>query len=248
LPHDPDDWDGLWSEYKDSAERNPARSYRRGLMLRILGRSTTSREMRLLDVGSGPGDFLRDAADHFPAAEMLGIELSEVGVEYAKQLAPRAEFLQRDLVEDAEVPNRFAAWATHVVCSEVLEHVDDPVRLLENASAYMADGARIVVTVPGGPVTAFDRHIGHRAHFSRARLRETLEAAGFQVETVMAAGFPFFNLYKIVVLLMGDRVIGQGESPSRAASVVLRVFGVLFRLNLRRRLGWQMVAVARFSG
>ncbi len=31
---------------------------------------------------------------------------------------------------------------------------------------YLAPGCRLVVTVPGGPRSAFDRHIGHRRHFS----------------------------------------------------------------------------------
>ena len=72
----------------------------------------------------------------------------------------------RDLLRDPAPDAEWAGWATHAVCSEVLEHVDEPVVLLRNARSWLAPGCRLVVTVPGGPMSAFDRHIGHRRHFS----------------------------------------------------------------------------------
>jgi len=35
--------------------------------------------------------------------------------------------------------------------------------------------------VPGGPMSAFDRHVGHRRHFSAAALRQLLVNSGFEV-------------------------------------------------------------------
>src|SRR5207247_2369477 len=85
-------------------------------------------------------------------------------------------------------------WANAAVCSEVLEHVDSPVAFLRAASRYLMEGSTLVVTVPGGPFSAFDRHIGHRQHFTRASIRRVLENAGFEIERVTLAGFPFFNI------------------------------------------------------
>ena len=69
-----------------------------------------------------------------------------------------------------------------------------------------------VVTVPGGPMSAFDRHIGHRRHFSPDDLRAVLLAAGFQVERTTGVGFPFFNLYRLVAIHQ-RQVEGQAFSP-----------------------------------
>ena len=44
----------------------------------------------------------------------------------------------------------YAGWATDAVCSEVLEHVDSPVLFLQAARPWLADGSRLIVTVPGG--------------------------------------------------------------------------------------------------
>jgi SAM-dependent methyltransferase len=169
-------------------------------------------------------------------------------VEVAQQKVPSATFLQHDLLEGGKPEERFRGWATHAVCSEVLEHVDDPVRLLSNVSPYLAPGCRLVVTVPGSPMSAFDRHIGHRRHYRPPELRRMLETAGFVVERATGAGFPFFNLYRLAVILRGRRLIEDAERGAAGGAVRLgmRVFESLFRLNLASSpWGWQTIALAR---
>jgi SAM-dependent methyltransferase len=186
--------------------------------------------------------------DAFPSAELLGLDVSAAAVEHAGRKVPSATFLQRDLVRASTPEPEHRGWATHAVCSEVLEHVEDPEALLANTRPYLAPGCRLIVTVPGGPMSAFDRHIGHRRHFTATSIRAVLERAGFVVERSTRAGFPFFNLYRLTVLLRGERLVddaalGTGGWPARLA---MRIFGVLFRLNLTRSpWGWQVLAAAR---
>ena len=218
-----DDWERHWAEFAEAAAGNPAQAYRRRLVLSFLSADGAPR--RLLDIGSGSGDLARAALRAFPAAEVLGLESSRAGVDLARLAAPRATFLQRDLLT-AEAPEpKYRRWATHAACSEVLEHVEEPRRLLQKAGGYLSPGCLVVVTVPGGPMTAFDRHIGHRRHFNEAQLRELLEQAGLQVERTAAAGFPFFNLYRLVVLFRGSRVVEDAVrrqiGPSRAARAAM---------------------------
>jgi 2-polyprenyl-3-methyl-5-hydroxy-6-metoxy-1,4-benzoquinol methylase len=143
-----DDWDRHWDDYAASATANPAQEYRRRLILDLLGAGDPP--LRVLDVGAGTGDLAAALLAHFPDADLVGLELSRHGVEIAQDKVPRATFLCRNLLEERAPEPRYSAWATHAVCSEVLEHVDDPVRLLANARAHMSEGCRFVVTVPGG--------------------------------------------------------------------------------------------------
>ena len=85
----------------------------------------------------------------------------------------------------------------------MLEHVESRGALIRNAAPYMAPGCSLVVTVPGGPMSAFDRHIGHRRHFSPSDLRDLLRGAGFEIEMGGGRAFPFFNIYRLVVILRG---------------------------------------------
>jgi trans-aconitate methyltransferase len=245
-----DDWDAHWAQLGAMARLNPAQRYRRDLCLSLLERRGTPR--RLLDIGSGTGELLGAAADRWPAVEMIGLEMSRTGVQQAAAAFPSATFIMADLLSGpGEIGDR-RGWATHAVCSEVLEHVDDPAALMRSARAWLAPGARVVVTVPGGPMSAYDRHIGHRRHFNPATLRAVLQDAGLDVSLTLRAGFPWFNVYRALVILAGERLVTEADEQAGggAAGAILaaamRAFRGLFATNLPRSpLGWQMVAVAR---
>ncbi len=242
-----DDWESHWAEYADSASDNPAQQYRRALITGRVEREGLPK--RVLDIGSGQGDLLAALRPRWPDAELAGLELSAEGIRRALEKVPTAHFFQVDLLSDADPPTPLEDWADVAVCSEVLEHVDDPVRLLTSAVRCLAPGGLLVVTVPGGPRTAFDRFIGHRQHFRPAMLGNVLRDAGLEVERVCGSGFPFFVLYKLVVLLRGKALVRDASSsaaPSRVASVVMGAFAVVLvpRLN-STRFGWQLVATGR---
>jgi SAM-dependent methyltransferase len=246
-----DEWDRHWRDYAESAASNPAQAYRRRLVLRLLASSGNGIPARVLDIGSGTGDLAAEIRNAFPAAELLGLDVSAAAVEHAARKVPAATFLQRDLASGSEPEPAYRGWATHAVCSEVLEHVEDPKALLANARSYLAPGCKLIVTVPGGPMSAFDRHIGHRQHFTPKSIRALLDQAGFVVERSTRAGFPFFNLYRLIVLLRGERLVDDVADGARrrSARLAMRIFAVLFRLNLTRSpWGWQVLAAARVPG
>ncbi len=253
-----DDWDAHWATYGDaSGELNPANRMRERTILGLLGTITPG--ATVLDIGSGQGDLVFFLARRRPDVNVVGVENSTEGVARARRRAETegvsATFIEQDLLvtPPADAASIAASYAT---CSEVLEHVDDPSLLLRNASAYLAPGCRIVITVPGGPRSAFDRHIGHRRHFTPAMLAGVIEGAGLEVVRTARTGFPFFNLYKVLTILRGDKLIRDVESfdptapPSERHSppvrAVLRALEVGFRCNLPPGpLGWQIVGVAR---
>lgn len=245
-----DDWDRHWSEFNSAAEKNPAQAFRRRLVLRLLGRSGAPE--KVLDIGSGQGDFAAALITRYPTAQVLGLEYSRSGVEIARTKALSASFLQRDLLGRVEVPDPYRGWARQAVCSEVLEHVDEPATLLRNVQPFLAPGCRLIVTVPGGPMSAFDRHIGHRQHFSPASLGSVLTEAGFQVEHCFGAGFPFFNLYRLTVIARGRRLstdLRTGTGGPRSARVAMKVFdGLLHAALMSGPWGWQTVGIAHLSG
>ena len=56
-------------------------------------------------------------------------------------------------------------------------------------------------------MNALYRHIGHRRHYSPQELRQLLESAGFRVESVYGAGFPFFNLFRVFLTIRGEKLV-----------------------------------------
>lgn len=246
-----DDWDAHWDRYAESAAANPAQEMRHEIIADLLREDAGKGEMRVFDLGSGQGDLLRKLRQLLPDARFVGAELSASGVAISRRKVPDATFFVADIFQPPPALEEFSGWATHAVCSEVLEHVDEPVAFLERAGRYLAPGARMVVTVPGGPISAFDREIGHRQHFNRAAIRSILEKAGFSFERIYLAGFPFFNLYRLLVIARGERLARDveataGGKSSGVAGFAMKLFRVLFHANLLDSpFGWQVVAVAR---
>jgi 2-polyprenyl-3-methyl-5-hydroxy-6-metoxy-1,4-benzoquinol methylase len=253
-PEHRDDWDKHWTDMHTAAGLNPAQDYRRRLLLAELrgwfARSADS--IRLLDVGCGTGDFALAFQKAFSKGQYLGVDVSRIGIEICRAKVRGARFETVDLMQPSTVAAADLGWANAVICSEVLEHVDEPETILANLKPYLARNAVVLITVPGGPMSAFDRHIGHRRHFTNRELKSLLELAGFQVHAVWGAGFPFINLYRRVVIARGQKLVDDASKPntpmSPLARLVMAAFGVLFRFNLSHsKGGWQRLAVALYE-
>jgi SAM-dependent methyltransferase len=246
-----DNWDTHWDRYAASASQNPAQQMRHAIIAKLLAPGLDGWSAHVLDIGSGQGDLLVKLRAQFPEAQLMGFELSASGVELSRQKIPDATFVVADLFQPPTEVKQYAGWATDAVCSEVLEHVDSPADFLRAARPYLADNARLIVTVPGGPMSAFDRHIGHRRHFTPVSISAALRAAGFTVKRVYLSGFPFFNLYRAMVIARGAKLATdvdatQTGGSSKLANGMMAVFRGLFRFNLvSSPFGWQVVVVAR---
>jgi SAM-dependent methyltransferase len=240
----PDDWDRHWDNFAEAAGHNPAQAYRRRLVLALLAARGAPR--RYLDIGCGQGDLVAEVAGRWGDAEVAGIELSARAVELAARKVPRGCFEQFDLLSGQAPPGGFEAWATHATCSEVLEHVDEPEVFLTAARQWLAPGAMLIVTVPGGPMSAFDRHVGHRRHYTASDLTAQLESTAFEVTNSGGAGFPFFNLYRRTVIARGERLVSDVDATGGVpllARTAMAVFNGLLAASPRRgRRGWQLYA------
>ncbi len=243
-----DDWESHWDSYSEAAARNPAQWYRRREALRLL--SEDGPPTRLLDIGSGTGDLLFDAAARWPSAELAGVEMAASGNAVAARSVPSAKLTTIDLLEE-EPPDELLGWATHAVCSEVLEHVDDPALFLRRAKRMLATGARLVVTVPGGQMSAFDHHIGHRQHFTPDSLAAVFADAGLRSEMTTGLGYPFFNLYRRVVIARGEKLVDEVASDDGVgtlAGIAMAAFKPLLAVSRpNRKRGIQIAGVARLA-
>jgi len=225
-----DDWNRHWGAYEKSNALNPAQAYRRMLIFRALELDRAKNPVRLLELGSGQGEFSKELKERHPALDLVGVDLSQTGVEMAQAKVPSGAFFQQDLTQPMAIPEQYRKWATHAVCSEVLEHIDNPLDALRNVRSCLAPGGRLVITVPAGPMSEFDRHIGHRRHFTPQSLTELVHGA----LTVVARGRK----------LIQDAEGGDGSLPL-AARAAIRLFSWLFRMNaVETQHGWQLVAVA----
>ncbi|MGH2625326.1 MAG: class I SAM-dependent methyltransferase, partial [Anaerolineales bacterium] len=115
---------------------------------RFLGRLGMWAPRRILDAGSGPGDFSLYLGRRFPSAEVLGIEISAARVQHSTVAAERlglgnVGFEQADL----RVLDRVAEF--DLVCAiDVLEHIPEQQAVLERLHGALRPGGRAFLHLP----------------------------------------------------------------------------------------------------
>lgn len=104
-------------------------------------------ELALLDVGCGTGVGLTRHL-HAAGLRVTGVDTHEPSVAYGRKLlgSEGPELLVTDAGRLVEEGRRFDV----VVCSEVLEHLAEPLGLLSTLRDLLLPGGRMVVTVPNG--------------------------------------------------------------------------------------------------
>ena len=174
---------------------------RRQLVAGILASAIEGRDGLLVDVGCGPG--LNLAAWQPYAARVVGIDQH---LTQAEGLGPEIR-LERGTAYDLPIAD---GAAEAVLMLDVLEHVAD-VRALAEAHRILRAGGLLVASVPAHPWLWGARDIGadHLRRYSRRRLREVIDAAGFELVHVR----PYqFLLFPAVVI---SRLLGKVGSASR---------------------------------
>ena len=150
----------------------------RGITVSLLGDRLTRPGQALLDAGCGAGGFLSFADTVGNFDRLVGVDISEEGIELARRAVPRAELAVAP-VEALPFPD---ASFDLVVCNDVLQHV-----LEENVARALRELRRVLR--PDGAL--FLRTNGaRRGHHARADwrvydargLRGALERAGFRCE------------------------------------------------------------------
>ena len=170
---------------------------------------------RLLDVGCGNGFFLKFMVEN--GWEAFGIELSPKASEYACSLG--LNVFNTTLEEFVEYKWFSYFHAINLKC--VLEHVSNPMEILEICKRLLKDSGIICVEVPNDfNILQLQVHkLGksqwwiaipdHINYFDFRSLERLLEKQGFEI-VLKTTDFPME-----VFLLMGDDYIGNDEVGSK---------------------------------
>jgi len=102
-------------------------------------------DAKFLDQGSGNGSLTARVASSFPQAQVNGIELTEAGIEYARDhfKADNLSFEHGDAYQ-MEATGRYDV----VFHNNVLEHVPNPVRFLEAGLKALKENGVLVIGFP----------------------------------------------------------------------------------------------------
>lgn len=230
-------WNEIWAELGTSMSKNPARAMRYAAIESHLNDGS------ILDFGAGDGHLVRLMQSK--NRDAWGLEISNEGVLKAEELATQIKLPKRvfKFAESSLIPQEFS----NVVISEVLEHIEHPITFLIDIKKFMTSRSILIVTVPAGPISYFDRFIGHFRHYTTASLRSTLESAGYDVVKLRKLGFPLITLVRLWALIRGEKAVQDLREGKVGSKSVLFLLGLLIKPSLFPSVfgGWQLIAVAR---
>ncbi|MBN2091300.1 methyltransferase domain-containing protein [candidate division KSB1 bacterium] len=141
---------------------------------------------KILDLGCGDGylSYLMAKEKH----QVTALDLSQNRLEKFKDLA--AEFGIEQKIGDVKNTGLPDDTYQLIICSEVLEHIEEYEKLLEEAFRILKPGGQLIVSVPHDEprkiitcphcLKQFYRN-GHINRFSRQSLSESLQEHGFQI-------------------------------------------------------------------
>lgn len=176
----------------------------------------------LIDVGCGNGDKLRLAEQLGWTA--VGIEMDALAVRTAKQKGLSVEHGGYELLD------RYRSQADCVVCSHVLEHVHQPVQLLQMLIAAVKPSGVVLLSAPNA-ASFLRRHYGKSWRGLEAPRHLAIPSAPWLVEWLGAQGMQCLQVpsYDMETAIESERIRRKGQytepSDVQAARTLLMQYG-----------------------
>jgi SAM-dependent methyltransferase len=212
---------------------------------------------RFLELGCGNGNVIREIEKRLPEATIVGSELHEEGLLNARGRVA-CELVQADIYS---LPN----WAKFDLIGifDVLEHLPDDVKALQEIRQSLKPGAKLIITVPASMKlwSYFDEVAGHFKRYSCDTLEEALLKSGFKIVTNEPFMMPLFPAMwlsrKFTQLKKKLGLNGQKEDRALAndqlkispfmnfiMGTILGIEGKLINMGVRMPFGTSILAIA----
>ena len=156
---------------------------------------------KILEIGCGTGNLLNLLQNY--NFELHGSDYSKDYLTKAKLKNPNIEFFQGDLT-DTNMWSKHQQVFDSIICSEVLEHLEDDLRALQIINSLLKTNGVLIITVPAlmSLYSEFDKNIGHYRRYSMNTVCNTVKLAGFDIEKNrfwnFLGMFGWFLLFKIL--------------------------------------------------
>ncbi len=184
-------YDQLWStDWQDMERLNPTARHLEAQIVKYIEKVAPVKSV--LDVGCGIGVNVKRIHEYFPETVLVGTDLSAGILKLAENYVGKNDKISYQVMNlEKDAPG-----AKHdlVLCSQVLEHIEDDRKALQHLSQITE--RYLLITVPGGKFNSTSRLVGHFRHYSKKEIDDKILAAGFEILLSREWGFPFHSLYK----------------------------------------------------
>jgi 2-polyprenyl-3-methyl-5-hydroxy-6-metoxy-1,4-benzoquinol methylase len=229
-----------WRDLRATHDAHPGNIYRYDLIGNI-ARDLGIRPATIIDCGCGDGSLLRLMGEIFPEAVLSGMDVSASALERASQSG--ANVFQADFGKPLNAVPEFDL----VLCSEVIEHIQNDDMVLDNLRTLCRPGGWIILTTQSGRIYNTEVFLGHLRHYRLADLVVRLENRSFKVAQAFHAGWPWLKLQKVAAHHMQTSVrkhVVEAERVAPWLQFAFRTLSTVYRSSSRKS-GPQLVLAAR---
>ena len=182
---------------------------KRWLMMKLLRERLGGRQDAvILDVGCGTGRNLEALSE---LGDTRGCDISSEALDFCRRRGLSNLTLQ---VDPHSLPFDSGTFDL-VTALDVIEHVDDDLRMLAEIARVLKPSGLALLTVPAHPRlwTVHDEALQHRRRYARGPLRQKVEAAGLRVDLLSGMNGLLLPVM-IPVRFLRHGLVGRKEATS----------------------------------
>lgn len=180
----------------------------------------------VMEIGCSSGFLLKELVDHFPDRVIVGSDVvKEPLYQLAKKL-PHVPLLRFDLLK-CPLPNNCV---DVLIMLNVLEHINDDIKALQNAFKLIKPGGFIILEVPAGKYLydAYDKELKHYRRYSLFELKHKVALSGFLITKTTHLGFLIFPAFAVVkffnkIFLSNKKALVQKQASKTNDSFFLKL-------------------------
>lgn len=121
--------------------------YQRAKKIASIIKKNITKKSNILEIGCEQGNLLKYLSNKMPEANYYGTDISSIALEEASQNNKKSNirFIQNDITN--EIPSDLPTIDV-LICSEVLEHIPEYRKAIQNISKLVTENTLVVITVP----------------------------------------------------------------------------------------------------
>jgi len=202
------------------------------------------RDGNILEIGSGIGTISNILINEFKKSN---ITLSDIDRKYIKFL--RDKYNNRDInvheinVEKFDHLKKLNKFFDTVIMLNVLEHIKDDLKPLENIYKILKRNGVLILLVPAFKFlyNSIDIEVGHYRRYSKKEIIKLSKSAGYKIK-----GCFYFNFLSIIGWFINGTIFRKGELSKNALDIYNNMIPLLrvFEKNIiKRKIGISIILI-----
>lgn len=182
-----DKYDDLWVQ---KYSLSPTREY----MLEAMSEIDSNENIKILDLGCGPGQLINELYDKFKNVEITGVDFSEKMLEISKKRTPQAAHIKLDAAELYKLKGNFDA----IICTHSLPYYKEPEKVFKELNRLLKGNGRVFMGFASGEnlydkfILSFVKLTTGPANYPSDKKFKELVSSYFQVERLKIIKKKFF--------------------------------------------------------